>query len=557
MKRRIIPLLLVLLMAVSIAACGGKTETPAATSTATATPETNDTSAPADTSTSTPAVQTTANTPTPPEKDDTPPPPVEAKDTINIAITADDGTLAMEYLTTGIYGAMAAVQEPLWDVLEDGTRIDILAESVEEPSDTEMIIHLRDVKFSNGNPLDAEDVLFSVGLYKAAGMTGGPRTQTIEPERSYAIDEHTVSLGVLPNIARWQILSQFFIYDKESYTDANALNPIGTGPYKVVSYITNSSLKLERRDDYWGEPGGFKYINFQLLTENSQRANAIETGEVDAALIDINDVDHIKSLSNIYMDSRYTQSFTQLNFNLGHNSEFYQNVEARRAIVHSINAEAILQVMFLGQGELVKGPTNNTICFDWEDRFVGIDETYREGYNIELAKQYAESSGLVGKTLQLLTSGDTKLAEMVQSMVQELGVTVEIMSLDPAQAYLKGYDNDSDHDFSVGTGIAPNRIVGDQLLNGVRYFPQMTAEGGFEGNMEYLAIAPTVMSELDPQKHSDITYDLLTRYENNVLAFGICSQLVSNAYSNAIDANSIRYSIGTGMVRVQDLKPAA
>jgi len=572
MKRRMVSMLLCVLMVISVASCGDKAaDTPTAAPTAgTAASTPADSSTPdtaADTQTATPAAATSppdmintpdygeGETPTPPPEDDTPAPPAEKPNSLNIAITADNGALSMELMTTDVYGAMACVQEPLWDVLEDGTKIMVRAESVDEPSDYEMIIHLRDVKFSNGNPLDAEDVLFSLDLYKAAGMSGGPRVQTIVPENCKIIDENTVSLGVEPNIARWQILSQFFIYDKESYdASSNPMHPIGTGPYKLTDYIPNSSLKLERRDDYWGETPAYQYLNFQLLAEDAQRANAVETGEMDYAAIAITDVERIKSLPNVYMLSRYTQTYTMMNFNIGPNSEFYHNVDAKRAICHAIDPEAILNVMYLGQGKVVHAPIN-PICFDYEDRFDYMDEVYQVGYNVELAKQYAQSSGLAGKTIQLLASGDTRLAEMVQSMVQAIGVNVEINTLDPAAAFNELYNIDSTLDFQVSPGISPNRIVGDQLLNGVRYFPQMVVPGAFENNEEYLERAPSVMSELDEEKHKQITYELLQIYEENVLSFGICTLLVSNAFSNKIDPSTITYSIGTGMVRLQDLKP--
>jgi len=141
-------------------------------------------------------------------------------------------------------------------------------------------------------------------------------------------------------------------------------------------------------------------------------------------------------------------------------------------------------------------------------------------------------------------------------MVQEIGVTVEILSLDATSATALVYDPESDYDISVGVGIAPNRIVGDQLLNGVRYTPGYIWDGAFTDNMAYLEKAPTVMSVTDEAQHSEITYELLKWYEENVLTFALCTQLVGTAYSSKIDTTSIVYSVGTGISRYQDLKAA-
>jgi peptide/nickel transport system substrate-binding protein len=485
--------------------------------------------------------------------------PVPGKDTINVAITADDGTLAIEYTTTGMYWAMSAVMEPLWDVNEAGENIMVLAESVDRVSDTEYTVHLRQgVTFSNGNPFTASDIIFSYGVYQLAGATGQPRTQTIDPEKTKVIDEHTLDLHLLaPSVAHWQILSQFFIYDEESYDkERSNRDPIGTGPYVVTEYVPNSSIAMERRDDYWGELPDVKYINFKLLAEPSQRVNALETNLVDISLVALDDVDYAKTLPQYNIDERYMSNFDSIMFNFGPKSKFYHNVDARRAVLHAINPQTLLDVVYLGKGKIMHAAVPEH-CFDYEDRFSDMDDTYKIGYNVELAKELAQSSGLAGQTIRLMTNGAAealKTAEIVQSMLSEIGVTVEINSYDPATAWQMSYDLEAEWDFSAGGGISPNRVVGDQLLNGVRYSPMLTIPGAFDGNMEYLERAPLSMSTVDKAALSEILYDLLGQYEAAAISFGTVQMTFANAYTTAIDMNSVNYSVGTSFVRLQDLK---
>ncbi|NLN07235.1 MAG: ABC transporter substrate-binding protein [Firmicutes bacterium] len=486
---------------------------------------------------------------------------VEDKDTLNIAITADDGTLAIEYMTSGTYSAMAVVMEQLWDVDEDGNVIYVLAEKVEQPTDSEMIVHLRkDVKFSNGNPLTAEDVLFSIDLYKQAGATGQPRTQTIDQEKTTAIDDHTVHIVMpAPNVAHWQILSQFFVYDKESYNpDTVSTKPIGTGPYMVKEYVPNSVLKLERNENYWGQKPDFKYLNFQVLNEPAQRVNALDTGIVDISPIAIEDSDYVKGLPNFHLNERLTGYYMGLSFNFGVKSFFHKNPDARRAFVHAVDPEVIKNVVYLGKAVIMHAAVPD-ICFDYEDRFNNMDDTYKIGYNPDYARQLAEKSGLSGQTISMITNGSaeqTKAAEIVQSMLKEINVTVEIRSYDPATAWQMAYDPDADHDCGILSGITPNRVVGDLLLNGVRYSPTLTIPGFFENNEEYLARAPLAMSTLDEAERSEILYDLLGQYERNVLSFALVNPYNYTAFSKVIDPSSIRFSVGTGFIRFQDLKKA-
>ena len=482
-----------------------------------------------------------------------------AKDTITIALRSDSGSLNACTMNTDTFAAVCCIQQPLWDVTEDNEVIMILAESVDPVSDTEFTVHLRQgVTFSNGNPFTASDVVFSIALHKAAGATGQPRTQTVDPDKTKAIDENTLGLVLLDsNCANWTILSQLIIYDEESYDAEKAsLNPIGTGPYVLKEYVPNSNVNLERRDDYWGPLPAAKYLNFRILSETSQRVNALETGLVDIAPIATEDVEYAKTLTGFNVDARYTGNYIGLNFNFGEKSAFYHNVDARRAVTHAVDPQAIIDAVYLGQGKIMDSCVPD-LCFDYEDRFNDMDDTYKIGFNVDVAKQLADSSGLAGKTIKVITNGlaeSVKMAEIIQNMLSNVGVNAQINNYDPATVWQMLYDPASEWDLSIGAGIAPNRRVGDLLLNGVRYSPTMTIPGAFEDNEEYLKLAPLCMSTLDDKERSEILYDVLGRYESNVCSFALCNVLYSNAFSKSIDPNSVIYSIGTGSIRFVELK---
>ncbi len=483
------------------------------------------------------------------------------KDTITIALRSDAGSLDASLINTDTYAAVTCIQETLWDVTEENEVIMLLAESVDFVSDTEWTVHLRQgVTFSNGNPFTADDVVFSIQKHKDSGATGSPRVQTVDAEKTKAIDDYTLDLVLLdPNVANWSILAMLVIYDEESYDpETGSQNPIGTGPYILSEYVPNSYLNLERRDDYWGELPDAKYLNFIILSETSQRVNALETGLVDIAPLATEDVEYVQTLSGFNVDSRYTGNYKFIGFNLGENSAYYQNIDARKAVAHAIDPQAIIDAVYLGQGKVMHGAVPD-LCFDYEERFNDMDDTYAIGYDVELATQLAQSSGLAGQTVKLMTDGSAdavKTAEIVQNMLSVIGVTVEINNYDVATVWQMLYDPAAVYDMSIGAGIAPNRRVGDQLLNGVRYSPTMSAPGAFPDVEEYLELAPLCMSILDDAERSELLYDMLGRYEKYVLHFATCNILYSNAYSTTIDLDSVIYTFGTGSARFADLKLA-
>ena len=542
---KLLALLLAVLMVISLVACGEKT--PANNNTNNTTPT------PADNSGN--ATPNADNDATP----DVNLPPVDK--TLKVALTGDSGTLDAAIMTGAVFSAVACVMEPLWDVTMTNDVIMVLAESVERVTDTQYTVNLRKgVTFSNGNPLTASDVVFSIKQHYAAGATGMPRVQTIDAEKTNAIDDTTLDLHLLaPSVAHWSILCQMLVYDEESYDPAKAAGyPIGTGPYILTEYVPNSSVTLERRDDYWGKLPDAKYINFKILVEPSQRVNALETGLVDIAPIATTDAEYVRGLNGFDVVAQYGGMYCSIGFNHGEKSVFYKNVDARRAITHAIEPKAILDTVYMGYGVVMNAAVPD-YCFDYEDRFTDMDDTYRIGYDVDLAKQLAESSGLTSRPLKLMTNGTAdavKTAEIVQSMMREVGVTVEINNYDPATVWQMQYDPNAEYDFSIGQGIAPNRRVGDLLLNGVRYSPFLTVPGAFENNEEYLVRAPLCMSTLDEAALSDLLFDMLGQYQRSVLSFALFDYQSFNAFSSNVDVSSTVNTFGTAGIRLVDVKMA-
>ena len=481
------------------------------------------------------------------------------KKVLNVAIASDEGTLSPCVMTTAALGIAYVVLEPLWDVTIDGTVIMELCESVDVVSDTEQTIHLRQgVKFSNGNPLTASDVLFSMKLHKAAGAIGGARVQTVDLEKTNVIDDNTLDLHLLaPTIANWTILSQCRIYDEESYTEEGAaLHPIGTGAFIVTDYVPGSSITLEKNENYWGAEPAFDVMNVKVLAEDSQRVNALETNLVDLAAITTTDYDYVNGLDGIGILGNYTGNYCGMNFNFSPSAAFYQNEDARRAICHAINGEAILNTVYLGHGKMMHACVPD-YCFDFEDRFNDLDDTYSIGYNVDLARQLAESSGLSQKTVRIVTNGTTtaiRMAEMAQAMLKDANIPAEIFNYDPATATQMQYSLDGAWDIMIGGGIAPNRRVGDLLINGVRYRPDLTAEGAFEDNAAYLEEVPLCMSLQDEKALSDELYKMMGIYEKQVLGYSLFDMENYMGYDEALDPASIRLSVGSSYPRYHEIK---
>jgi peptide/nickel transport system substrate-binding protein len=567
--KKIVAILLVLCMAFALFACnkGDDKDTTAGTSSA---PPAGTSSAPPAGTSSTPPSSGGVTTPSgggtviedkPPEA------PVVGRDTLDIQVIADIGSLSPAPLTGGLYNAAQMIFEPLWDVLEDGTVINVLAESIEDIGPTQQIIHLRKgVTFSNGNPMTAEDVIFSINVYKNIGVNA-VRAQALDAEATSIIDDYTVDLRMLDYyLFAMSASSMLMIYDHQTYDEATiGTNPVGTGPYVLKEYVANSHCFLERREDYWGAKPEIQYLNFRVMSEPTQIVNGLDTKTLDVAQIELQDYDYVSSLPGFNINARDTGGGISLGIASGKNSAFSRyddpdkGLEARKAVVHAINPQVIIDVVYYGHGSRVHC-VSPYFCLDYEDAFNDMDPTYAIGYDLDLARQYAECTGLKGKTITVITNSipqSMMIAEILQDMLKQIDVTVMINNYDQASYTTALYDPEATHDLSISPGIAPNRRVCDLLVNGVRYSPVLSAPGAFPNNEYYLELAPKTIHTADDAQRRAYLVETLTLYMENVLSYILCMNQTAMAISTDIDMSTVKFSICTPTIRYMDVKWAS
>ena len=413
-----------------------------------------------------------------------------SRETVNIALASDGGTLSPAHASGDNQRICLLIQEPMFDMLDDGTVIYLLAESVDVLAEDHWTVHVREgVKFSNGNPLTASDIVFSIQLTRDSGI-GTPRTNNADLTRTYAADDYTVELyWDAYHDAQWQGLSDVLIYDEESYSlERASSNPIGTGPYVVSEYMLNSHCNLVRRDDYWGELPPLKNINFMYMAETAQVINALETGRIDIGPVAAQDYEYATGLPGFVINKIYQANYLSVGFAMNVSSAFYNNKEARYAVAHCIDKQAILDLVFYGLGRIMYGP-NTVQSINYTPDFDNVHSTYSIGYDLDLARQYAESSGLAGKEITILASStpvQLAVSEMLMNMLSEINVSSKVDSYDGATIRQIMADPAATYDMTVMLGINPAMCYQGPIINGIIYSDILSA-GGWDSREEFLA----------------------------------------------------------------------
>jgi len=459
------------------------------------------------------------------------PAPVSTKDTVTIAVTQDSGTLDPMIISgNDIVYAMFMVYDQLWYTDENGDEIMMLATGREQLDQLTYRIHLREgITFSNGSKFEADDVLYS--LDHANNRPGQPGIiPQLDVANSKIIDELTLDVAFSEyRITFMSTIGALCMLDKqtcEADPDALAIKPIGTGPYVMTDYVVNSHVTLKRRDTYWGTMPAIENYNFVHLSEESQRVNAIEVGEVDIADIPYQDIEYVGSLPDVKLNQSQGFMGSGLYFNIAESSVFYENPDARRAVAYAIDRDAINSLAYSKTGSkpnaLVDGGEKTT---DGDDRLYGMG-IYADDYDPDLAKQYAESSGLIGKTVKLINNGSSSAAltcELIQADCKKVGIIVDVVTLDMGTWTTILFD-DTQYDMCIdGVPIAGETYAGSfQFCYGYMAAGSYT-NYDYPGRDEALQLVAEELTIEDPEKRKDMNYRLMQIGTDEMLWYNLNS----------------------------------
>lgn len=222
-----------------------------------------------------------------------------------------------------------------------------------------------DVTYSDGSKLTAENVVRNFDLY---GLGAKDRMLTVSEqinnyERGEVVDEDTVRFhfskpapGFLQATSSYNagLLSDSTLaLDDEGFGPGSATKVIGSGPFVIEQETLGKELVLKAREDYdWAPPAHehqgrarLDSINYVLAAEQSVRSGAMVSGQAAIAReISAPEEAHLKK-RGINIISRGTNSMNnQLNFRFNH--PLLQDKKLRQAIIHGIDRERILKILF-------------------------------------------------------------------------------------------------------------------------------------------------------------------------------------------------------------------
>lgn len=329
----------------------------------------------------------------------------------------------------------------------DGTElVPWLATSWERTTPTIWTFHLREgVKFHDGHVMDAEDVAFSIseqrlwgeepdaprGTRYVAGIIRveavGPLTVEIETEASD------------PSIAYRMVTPIGFVLPKHYYEevgqDAFGQAPMGTGPYKLVSFDPSTELVAEAFDDYWNAPVPAASLTFRIVPEFSTRYAGLAAGEFDVIVnIPADQVAQVRDTPGVEVMEKSIENYPMFAFNTLETEDLPNNPltdpNLRKAMVSAIDREAIVEALW-GDATFVPTPFN----FPEYGPYYDPDRERAYPYDPDRARELLAQSDYAGEELIWhITRGFYPnyevAAEFMVEQWRDIGVNVRIRIVD-------------------------------------------------------------------------------------------------------------------------------
>jgi peptide/nickel transport system substrate-binding protein len=298
--------------------------------------------------------------------------------------------------------------------------------------------HIRPgVKFSNGEPLTAEDVAFSLrldALPTSSGYLGAKDWKQVS-----VAGPMTVTLTLKkPELAMPETLNQpqYSIVPKRVYQSEGAakfgLHPIGTGAFMLKSATPGfTTVTLARNPYYWRGRPYLDGLVFNEVSSDSARILAVRSGAADIAeQIPYSQVAALKATPGVKMLIGPEWGASVVVFN--RHKAPYNNVNVRKALLYATPREEIIKSVYDGLGSGA-----NSL---WGPLHYWSSSVPKYPYDVAKAKELLKSSPVPnGFDMTLaVTGGESQgqeLATILQSSYAKIGVHVTIQSLESASLY--------------------------------------------------------------------------------------------------------------------------
>ncbi len=333
------------------------------------------------------------------------------------------------------------IVERLINFTLDGTGfIPVLAESWSMVAPDTLQVNLRQgVQFTNGEPFDA-----TAAKYSLDALIASPAYTSFVSvlDRAEIVDDHTLNVVAQQPTPERLIVNSLalgsFMYpplytEQVGMLDGFSTAPVGTGPYTLESWVRDDRVVLRANPDYWGGEPAVPYLVFRPIAVGSARVAALEAGDIDLSIeVPLDAFARVDNNPNIVAISAPGNRTMKVTFST--KPEWggpLTDVNVRRALMHAVDVEAIVDTLLLGQARVLEGQILTPNTFGYNPNLSAIP------YDPDLAQQLLAEAGYpdgfevtfkypAGRYAQ-----DREISEAIAAMFTDVGISVNQIVLEP------------------------------------------------------------------------------------------------------------------------------
>ena len=293
----------------------------------------------------------------------------------------------------------------------------------------------QNVKFHNGQPLTADDVVYTFKLLTDPKAANPTLAGVLVPSGVQKVDDHTVAFhleapnGNFPYLVSSDNYNTIIIpnnYDPAKWQSSF----IGTGPFKLKSYTEKQGASFVRNDSYWGPKAKPAATEFTFYDTETPLTLALTGGSID--VVGQFSVSTSPQLLNGQYNVVKLKSSAHRELSMRNDQAPFTDPRVRRAIALSLDRTAIVKSLFKGNADLgndspfapVFPSTNTSIA--------------QRALNISEAKSLLAAAGHgSGFSTQLLANQQQEIPQYAQIIVESakaIGVTISL-KVEPSSVY--------------------------------------------------------------------------------------------------------------------------
>lgn len=436
-----------------------------------------------------------------------------------------------------------------------------IAESWDYADDKTLVFTIRqDAKFWDGNPVTADDVLYSL-------------------QRSATWDSGSIWAGFFSNVKSmektgdWEVTIKFNKPDElllkelatsgggiveKSYVEkvgdkkyGAGMNVMGSGPYKITSWKSGSEITLEAVPGYW-DPAlqpKIQKVTLKFITDTSTMTSALLSGELDGAYeVSPTAIPAFKSATNGKMYFGPSLAISELA--ISNPDGPMGNPQLRTALAMALDRKAIVEKVYNGAALPNKTFTPPSA---WDPEALDI---YQKAYDeitvpgetadIEGAKQIvAGESGADKPMVMAVMAGDQlelQLASIVQQAAKDIGMTIELKQLQPMDMsnyfYVPEYRKGIDMAVTLGFLDVPDPLDYTSLFFG---------EGALFNwinyqNPEVEQLLTEARQTMDPTARANLFVEAQAQYMKDMIVIPIAQNTVTLYMNNRISGAPVSFT---------------